>query len=203
MRKHILFTLILFAFLSVLSFSQTTHKIQVANFSFSPNSVTGVKIGDIIEFDWVSGTHTASSVSVPVGASTFSFSMNSGSTIGTYTVQVAGTYDYQCNVHGASMAGSFVVDAATSIAVIELNELSIEPNPAQDLVNIKIGALNPGTVKLSIYDLIGRVVLSKDIEHNSNDEVHSIDISSLKAGIYLVYANTGNSTSKAHRMIKR
>jgi plastocyanin len=203
MRKHLLFTLILFVFLSVLSFGQITHKIQVANFQFTPNSITGVKIGDNIEFDWVSGDHTASSVSVPSGASSFDFQMNSGNTVGTYSVQKAGTYSFQCNIHGAAMSGSFMVDAATSIATIALNELSIEPNPAHDIVNIKIGTLNPGTVKFLIYDLIGRVVLSKDIEHNSNDEVHSIDIGNLNAGIYLLYANTGSSVSKAHRMIKR
>ena len=170
MKKHILFSLLLFAGLSLMSIAQTTHKITVANFSFSPNSLTGVKIGDHIEFDWSSGTHTASSVSVPATAASFNFPMTSSNTVGTYTVQVAGTYNYQCNVHGAGMAGSFVVDAATSISTVKINEMSIEPNPAHDFVNLKFGDLQAGTVKLVIYDMLGKKILSKPISYRELEQ---------------------------------
>jgi len=203
MKKQILFSLVLFAGLSLMSYAQTTYKIAVSNFKFTPNSLTGVKIGDHIEFDWSSGDHTATSVSVPATATTFDFPMTSSNTVGTYTVQVAGTYNYQCSIHGAGMAGSFVVDAATSISTVKINEMSIEPNPAHDFVNLKFGDLQAGTVKLVIYDMLGKMILSKDIEHTSTDEIHSLDVSNLSSGIYLVYINTGTSTSKAHRLVKR
>ena len=81
--------------------------------------------------------------------------------------------------------------------------MSIEPNPAHDFVNLKFGDLQAGTVKLVIYDMLGKMILSKDIEHTSTDEIHSLDVSNLSSGIYLVYINTGTSTSKAHRLVKR
>ena len=203
MKKHILLLLGFISVLTALDYAQTTHHVQVADFQFTPSSITGVKIGDIIQWDWVSGDHTVTNLTIPATAATFNFSMSNASTTAQYTVAVSGTYNYKCEFHAPGMEGSFVVDAATSVSTIAINEMSIEPNPAHDLINIKIGTLNPGTVKLSVYDLLGRVVLSKDIEHNSNDEIHSIDISNLNAGIYLLYANTGNSMSKAYRMIKR
>ena len=48
----------------------TTIPVAVSNFMFSPSSFTA-NIGDIIQFTLVSGTHTATSTSVPVGAATF------------------------------------------------------------------------------------------------------------------------------------
>jgi plastocyanin len=202
MKKHILYFLLAIAFLPFLSSAQTVHLIQVANYQFTPNSLTGVKIGDTIEWVWVSGVHTASSVSVPNGAASFDFSISSGKA--KYVIKVAGTYDYQCNFHGAGgMTGSFVVDAATSVSSINFNELILEPNPAHDFVNIKMSSNTNDHAKITVFDLIGRSVLSNEMELYSNDRTYTMDISGLKNGMYLVYVSSGASISKAFRMIKR
>ena len=202
MKKLVHYFLLAIAFLPFLSSAQTVHQIQVANYQFTPNSITGVKIGDTIEWVWVSGVHTASSVSVPNGAASFDFSVSSGNV--KYIVKVAGTYNYQCNFHGASgMTGSFVVDAATSVSSINLNELILEPNPAHDFVNIKMASNINTHVKINVFDLIGRSVLSNEIELNGSDRIYTLDISNIKNGMYLVYISSGASISKAFRMIKR
>jgi len=83
----------------------------------------------------VGGDHTVTSVTIPNTAASFNFSMNTGSRKAKYTVKIAGTYDYQCDFHaGSGMTGSFAVDAAMSISLIVLNEMSLEPNPAHDFV---------------------------------------------------------------------
>ncbi len=63
-------------FLSLIFFSSsafcTNHMVDVANFAFSPSTVT-VMVGDTVTWNWVSGTHTTtcngtSGTSLPPGA---------------------------------------------------------------------------------------------------------------------------------------
>jgi plastocyanin len=202
MKKHILSYIFLIAFLPAISFAQTTHKIDVSNYVFTPSSLTGVKVGDIIEWDWVSGSHTVTSVTIPNGAASFAFSISSGNV--KYTVTMAGTYDYQCDFHvGSGMTGSFVVSAATSVSSIVLNEITIEPNPAHDYVTIKTGTVLNSDAKLNVYDLLGRKVLSQEMKPGNEDASYTLDISCIKAGMYLVIISSGSSFSKPMRMIKK
>jgi plastocyanin len=184
--------------------AQVTHVIQVSDFVFNPASVTGVKIGDTIEWDWVSGDHTVTSVTIPGSATTFNFSMTSSSAKAKYAVKVSGTYNYQCSFHAADgMVGSFVVDAATSISTNVYNELRIEPNPAHDYVIIKMNGNLTNTARINVFDLLGRKVLSSE-EIQANDmKSYTMDISSLNEGIYLLMINSGSISSKPFRMIKR
>jgi plastocyanin len=202
MKKHILFLFFLLAFLPAISFAQATHKIAVSNFQFNPKSLTGVNVGDIIEWDWVSGSHTITSVTIPGGAASFAFSISSGNV--QYMVTMAGTYDYQCDFHaGSGMTGSFVASAVTSVSAIVLNEMTIEPNPAHDYVTIKTGAMLNSDAKLNVYDLLGRKILSQEMKLNNEDASYTLDISSLKSGMYLVMISSGSTSSKPMRMIKK
>jgi len=202
MKKHLLYCLLAFALFPWISSAQTIHEVQVSDYQFSPKSLTGVKIGDTIEWVWVSGSHTVTSVTIPNTAASFNFSISSGKV--KYTAKVAGTYDYQCDFHvNSGMTGSFVVDAATSVSSISLNEMILEPNPAHDFVNIKMSTNTNDHAKITVFDLIGRSVLSNEIELNGNDRTYTLDISGLKYGMYLVYIRSGANISKAFRMIKR
>ena len=88
---------------------------------FNPNTVT-VASGDTVNFDWVSGTHTATAVN---GA--FDFQVTSGSPTNTWTAGAPGTYYFYCAVHATAaeateahvqandaMVGKVVVTAAAS-----------------------------------------------------------------------------------------
>ena len=72
------------------------------------------------------------------------------------------------------------------------NELSVYPNPAQNLLNISLKNFN-GNVAVKIFDLMGSLVLS-----SSKSE---INVESFPKGIYLVKVTYGNQT-KIIKIIK-
>lgn len=73
MKRTLLF---LIAVVSITSSFAKTHKIKVSNFQFSP-ATTNAVVGDTILFIWISGTHTTTSTSVPLGAASWDTPMTS------------------------------------------------------------------------------------------------------------------------------
>jgi hypothetical protein len=70
---------------------------------------------------------------------------------------------------------------ATNIG-IEENSTSFKlyPNPVKDIVNLKFN--NSNTRKISIYNLLGKLVWDKE----ESDELVQLDLSTLSSGSYLV-----------------
>ena len=80
--------------------------------TYSPNSLS-VSVGDTIEWEGDFSMHPLSTTSIPAGAATIH---HPPGTVFTYPVTVAGTYDYQCDVHySLGMVGSFTASSATGI----------------------------------------------------------------------------------------
>ncbi len=75
--------------------------------------------------------------------------------------------------------------------------LSVYPNPAQNLVNIDFELQKPATVKADIYDLLAKDCLSYQSDNmNMGKSNIKLDISSLKQGVYFVNVKIGKSTEK-------
>ncbi|PKQ46938.1 T9SS type A sorting domain-containing protein [Confluentibacter flavum] len=72
------------------------------------------------------------------------------------------------------------------------NQIMIYPNPVKNNTKIYLQDLNNGTV--SIFDINGRMVLSKEVHNNTN----TLDLSHLSAGLYLLNLNSdkGSITKK-------
>ena len=82
------------------------NQVQVQDNQYTPASVT-VTTGTTVTWTWATGNYGAHSV-------TFADGDNSGAKVsGTHqrTFSNAGTFAYQCSVHGASMSGTVVVTA--------------------------------------------------------------------------------------------
>jgi len=89
-----------------------TQTINFSGTSFSPNTLS-VTVGDVINFVGSFAFHIIQSTGVPAGAAAFG-PTNAGTVTFSYTVTVAGTYNYQCNIHAAmGMTGTFTATAAT------------------------------------------------------------------------------------------
>jgi len=97
------------------------YTIQVGlngNLSFSPSGLS-IALGDTVRFQWVSGSHTTTSTSVPGGAATWNQNITSGSTTYTYKPAVTGTYNYRCTPHvGMGMIGSFTVTTPLPVKIL-------------------------------------------------------------------------------------
>lgn len=120
-----------FLCLLFLELKATTWNVTVENYQFSPANLN-VVVGDIIHWQWGSGFHTTSSLTVPAGASPWDSQINSGSASFSYTVTTAGAYTYQCNIHPTLMMGSFT---ASVVLPVTLSTFEIENENGQAVLN--------------------------------------------------------------------
>ena len=94
-----------------------------------------------------------------------------------------------------------VVNVTDPLSVDEYNfiQLDVYPNPAIDIVNIKLNTLNEDA-SLEIYNMLGKVVMKKSYDFNA--ESLSIDISEFATGVYILKVSSSESTSYK-RFIKK
>ena len=109
-----------------------------------------------------------------------------------------GSTTFTCSPH-ASMYG--VVNVTDPLSVNEYNiiQLDVYPNPAIDIVNIKLNTLNEDA-DLEIYNMLGKVVMKKSYDFNA--ESLSIDVSQFTTGVYILKVSNSESTSYK-RFIKK
>lgn len=182
---------------SCLSANAITHTVQVADFSFTPSTITNVQIGDIVSFVWVSGTHTTTSASVPSGAATWNQNITSSSTTFNYTVTHAGTYAYFCAIHSTSMGGGFLV-SGTGIGQTDLNVSSVMyPNPCKDKMTITYSGNIDG---VTIYNMAGQEMRSMKFS-NALDKAE-VDMSTLPAGVYFCSTSKEGVVVETKRIVK-
>ncbi|HMQ70468.1 MAG TPA: T9SS type A sorting domain-containing protein [Ignavibacteria bacterium] len=105
------YVIILFSVFLLNSVSMaTTHVVTVSSFQFTPNTLS-VTVGDTVKWQWVDGSHTTTSVTIPNGATPWNSPMTSSNQTFSYAVTVAGTYNYQCTPHSSIMMGNFTASA--------------------------------------------------------------------------------------------
>ena len=81
-----------------------TFSVNIQNFAFAPASVT-INAGDSVRWTNLDGvSHSARSVNDSFNTGTLSLGQS-----GTVTFNTAGTFDYICGIHGASMSGTVIV----------------------------------------------------------------------------------------------
>jgi hypothetical protein len=109
------------------------------------------------------------------------------------TVLVPGVYTITMQaVSGTTVTRTFQLTVNPNLGVGDevKNNFILYPNPAMDVLNIKGDFDNEE--RITIYNMLGQIVLTKAI--STNDE--SIDISSLSSGIYNIYFNNAKVTYK-------
>lgn len=161
--------------------SATTHVIQfggAVGLTYSPNTLS-VALGDTVEWIGDFSVHPLSSSTIPVGAAAW---QNSVGTQFSYVVQVAGTYDYYCTVHGTSdgsgMAGSFTAtatgvegDRSLTPAAFQLEQNY--PNPFNPSTMIGYTLPVRSVVRLRLFNILGQVVADL-VNENQGPGYHSV-----------------------------
>ena len=74
------------------------------------------------------------------------------------------------------------------------NSLVVYPNPTKGFINIQ----TLETVSVEVYDMIGKLILSKQIEN----EFQNLDLTNFPTGIYLLKATNANGFTQTHKIIK-
>ena len=81
-----------------------TSTVNIQNFAFAPASVT-INAGDSVRWTNLDGvSHSARSVNDSFNTGTLTLGQSA-----TVTFNTAGTFDYICGIHGASMSGTVIV----------------------------------------------------------------------------------------------
>ena len=82
----------------------------------------------------------------------------------------------------------------TQEMIINNNDVVIYPNPAREIVNIRYELTEASEVSLEMFDMLGKQVRFLD-QGYAYEGSHTVEfpVSDLKAGMYLLIINTGNS----------
>lgn len=111
------------------------------------------------------------------------------------------------NVHKSLVAINnyciLTADKTKAIAQSLISNLEIQPNPAQNYLQLFYNLPASGNVSIQIIDMAGRTVKVYD-RNNFSEGFHShvIDVQDLEAGIYFIQLNVGNAKSEIKKFIK-
>lgn len=126
-RTATLFLLLLAGFYA----KATVFNVTVTNFQFSPANIPNVLIGDVIKFNF-GGPNFHNAITAPLGmAPAGAAAINSGTpgqvtTSYSYTVTVAGSYRYYCEVHsGDGITGMVGTFTASGVVPVQLKNFDV------------------------------------------------------------------------------
>ena len=109
----------------------------------------------------------------------------SGATGRTYTPTVDGQYRVEITDNKGCEAISDAVGYFIGIKDLPAGfDFRLYPNPASNEINLDLDALSSHDLHLRIYDQVGNLVISRDLEI-SGAHVERIDVSQLASGVYL------------------
>ena len=90
-----------------------------------------------------------------------------------------------------------VEQSSSSIA----EQINMYPNPATDFINIDLSLSQSSNVKISIYDIAGKLVRSQQNEMGSGTQNLRISVGNLNAGVYFVQFIMNNEMQDIKRMV--
>lgn len=132
-----------------------------------------------------------------VSLTTYSYPLNALNTETNIIFRIVFHSDEAENLRGVNV-DDFVISGTLSNQNFEMNNIVVYPNPSKGIFNISLGNIQPTAI--DVYDLTGKVILSKSAIQSSNIET-SIDLSNASTGIYFVKI-TAENQSTVKRIIK-
>jgi plastocyanin len=183
-------------FVSSLSLTaQTSHKVIVSSFQYSPKDLT-ITVGDTVIWTNSSGNHNVDGKTLAYPNNPVSF----GNDLGTgwtykFVFTTDGTYDYKCDPHAAlGMVGKIVVNPKTVTSTQTLADggenIHLYPNPASQYMQLMVPVNYAAISSVKVYTIAGTVVDEKVLSGNA--ESLRYDVSQFKNGIYLMEITAGN-----------
>ena len=101
---------------------------------------------------------------------------------------------------GAYRLSNLVNDIPLNIVNYKNDNISIYPNPTNDLISIVIPNATPGEkIKIETRDINGRVLFSEERTHNENSQ---LDFKDLKPGLYFITIS-GSDLNYNQKIIKQ
>jgi len=206
MKKGILAFIctVAFAFMS----HATVHVVLVGQgggFTFSPSTMS-VSVNDTVRFNWITGSHTTTSLSVPTGADTWDSPMSNNVTSFDYIVKKEGTYNYQCSPHGGGgMKGSFtatITGLDSKFAAIK-SSFVLAPNPVINKASLTFSSDKSFKGFVRVFDANGNLVLEENMKVESGENTFELNTEKLSIGMYYVNLFDKNNSFLFSKMLKQ
>ncbi len=115
-----------------------------------------------------------------------------------------GDYEFQVTVTdnaGATSAATMKLTVEPGFSTTG-EKLAIFPNPATSQIHEKITSTVTGAVKINVYDMNGKLVMSSQIEKSSESIMHTMNVSTLAPGMYTIQINIANQKTMVSKFIK-
>jgi plastocyanin len=178
----------------------TTRIVTVQSYMFTPTPLNAF-VGDTVKWSWINGTHTTTSLNVPMGAIAWNNPIDASNTSFIYVITAPGTYNYECTFHGQIFGMTGVINTqATGIKQIETVVSKFElnqnyPNPFNPTTIINFNIPQKSFVTLKLYDISGREIGTL-VNSELNNGGYSVDFngSNYASGIYIYKLQAGNFT---------
>jgi hypothetical protein len=150
---------------------------------------------------------TGSTLQSSTNGGTNNETINATVTAGTYYARV---YPRNNNAFNASSCYTLKVQTGTAsrnngtdIFQFSNKEITIFPNPGAYNVSMSFNAKASGTSEITVTNLMGSVVLRKNITVTEGENNRKLDVSILSNGIYLVQVKTGTDSQTAKLVINK
>jgi hypothetical protein len=127
------------------------------------------------------------------GNTPYSYQWNTGETTQTITPLADGDYWViitDVNTCESDSAFFTVNWISTFIAEININKLSIYPNPSNDVFNIVFNSNTKQDIDLKIHNVLGEVIFSETLTEFSGDYNRTVDMTPYPNAIYILQLNT-------------
>ncbi len=195
------------------SAKSTVVAIQVSNFAFSPANVN-VNVGDTVRWEWMSGSHTTTSLTIPDSAALWDEMITSMHVSYEYVVTDTGVYNYKCTPHfGMGMVGAFTAQMV-STGENQLSkgpggnstiEYDLFPNPVIDYIVIRIDGQSDMELDIELTNISGKRIFLTRRNVSGNVFMERFNLGELSCGIYImqVYDRRNNLYFSKKKIIKK
>jgi hypothetical protein len=115
----------------------------------------------------------------------------------------AGEYEFQVTVtdnEGATSTATMKLTVEPSSGLTD--RFIVYPNPAHDVTTAKVTSSVTGKVKIVVYDMNGRMVLTTEAEKTDDVVTKTLNVSTLATGMYTVQIVIGNKKTMVTKFIK-
>ena len=140
------------------------------------------------------------------GTSPYSYEWNTNETTQTITPTVDGDYwVIITDMNSCESDTAFItVDwIATSIAEININNLTVYPNPSNDIFNIVFNSNTKQDIDVRVHNVLGEVIFSESLKDFNGDYNRSVDLSQYPNAIYILQLNTKNGILNKKLVLKK